>query len=278
MFRIVSKEELAKGTIYRMRIEAPLIARKVKAGQFVIIRVDEKGERIPLTVAQSYPESGTIDIVFQVVGKTTKLLSMKVAGEEILDVVGPLGKPTHIEKFGNVICVGGGTGIAVLYPITKALKNAGNYVISIIGARTKDLLILEEEMKSISDEIYITTDDGSYGEKGFVTHILKRILDERKDISLVVGIGPVPMMKFLSNLTKEYGVKTIVSLNSIMVDGTGMCGACRVTVGGKMMFACVDGPEFDGHEVDFDELQKRLNAYCEEERISLQRFESSLGR
>lgn len=278
MFRIVSKEELAKGTVYRMKIEAPLIAKKARPGQFVIIRVNETGERIPLTMAQSDPEGGTIDIVFQVVGKTTKLLSTKNVGEEIVDVVGPLGRPTHIEKVGNVICVGGGTGIAVLYPITRALKDAGNYVISIIGARTKDLLIFEDEMKRISDELYVTTDDGTYGEKGFVTQVLKRLLDERKDISLVVGIGPVPMMKFLSNTTREYGVRTIVSLNSIMVDGTGMCGACRVSVGGKTMFTCVDGPEFDGHQVDFDELQKRLCAYLEEERIALQRFESISGK
>lgn len=278
MFRIVSKEELAKGTVYRMKIEAPLIAKKARPGQFVIIRVNETGERIPLTMAQSDPEGGTIDIVFQVVGKTTKLLSTKNVGEEIVDVVGPLGRPTHIEKVGNVICVGGGTGIAVLYPITRALKDAGNYVISIIGARTKDLLILEDEMKRVSDELYVTTDDGTYGEKGFVTQVLKRLLDERKDISLVVGIGPVPMMKFLSNITREYGVRTIVSLNSIMVDGTGMCGACRVSVGGKTMFTCVDGPEFDGHQVDFDELQKRLCAYLEEERIALQRFESISGK
>lgn len=278
MFRIVSKEELAKGTVYRMKIEAPLIAKKARPGQFVIIRVNETGERIPLTMAQSDPEGGTIDIVFQVVGKTTKLLSTKNVGEEIVDVVGPLGRPTHIEKVGNVICVGGGTGIAVLYPITRALKDAGNYVISIIGARTKDLLIFEDEMKRVSDELYVTTDDGTYGEKGFVTQVLKRLLDERKDISLVVGIGPVPMMKFLSNITREYGVRTIVSLNSIMVDGTGMCGACRVSVGGKTMFTCVDGPEFDGHQVDFDELQKRLCAYLEEERIALQRFESISGK
>lgn len=278
MFRIVSKEELAKGTVYRMKIEAPLIAKKARPGQFVIIRVNETGERIPLTMAQSDPEGGTIDIVFQVVGKTTKLLSTKNVGEEIVDVVGPLGRPTHIEKVGNVICVGGGTGIAVLYPITRALKDAGNYVISIIGARTKDLLIFEDEMKRVSDELYVTTDDGTYGEKGFVTQVLKRLLDERKDISLVVGIGPVPMMKFLSNITREYGVRTIVSLNSIMVDGTGMCGACRVSVGGRTMFTCVDGPEFDGHQVDFDELQKRLCAYLEEERIALQRFESISGK
>lgn len=272
MFRILSKRVMAEGTVVHIKVEAPLIAKKAKPGQFIILRVNEKGERIPLTMAETDPEKGTIDLIFQVVGKTTALLSTLNVGDSIADVVGPLGRPTHIEKVGSVACVGGGTGIAVLYPITKAYKEIGNHVISIIGARTKDLLILEEEMRGISDEFFITTDDGSYGEKGFVTDILKRLLDEKRDIKLVIGIGPVPMMKFLSALTKKYGVKTIVSLNSIMVDGTGMCGACRVTVGGKTKFTCVDGPEFDGHEVDFDELQKRLLAYQEEEKIAMARF------
>ncbi len=272
LFRIVSKKTLAQGTVIHMKIEAPQIARKARPGQFIILRVDEKGERIPLTMASTDPEDGTIDIIFQVVGKTTALLSTKDVGEYILDVVGPLGRPTHVENVGNVACVGGGTGIAVLYPIAKAYKDAGNRIISIIGARNKDLLILEKEMREISDEFYITTDDGSYGEKGFVTDVLRRVLDEKKDLKLVIGIGPVPMMKYLSFLTKEHGVKTIVSLNSIMVDGTGMCGACRVTVGGKTKFTCVDGPEFDGHEVDFSELEKRLSAYVNEERLAMERF------
>lgn len=275
MFKILSKETLAQGTVVHMRVEAPLVARKARPGQFIILRVNEEGERIPLTMARTDGEQGTIDIIFQVVGKTTALLSTKNAGDYIQDLVGPLGRPTHIEKVGRVACVGGGTGIAVLYPITKAYKEAGNYILSIIGARTKDLLILEKEMKEISDELYVTTDDGSYGEKGFVTDVLKRILESKSGVKLVIGIGPVPMMKFVSKLTKDYNVKTIVSLNSIMVDGTGMCGACRVTVGGKTKFTCVDGPEFDGHEVDFDELQKRLSAYLEEERVSMERFKCS---
>ncbi|MCS7280002.1 MAG: sulfide/dihydroorotate dehydrogenase-like FAD/NAD-binding protein, partial [Desulfobacterota bacterium] len=225
MHRIISKKSLAKGTVVHMVVEAKKIAEKAKPGQFVILRVDERGERIPLTMARTNPEEGTIDLIFQIVGKTTALLSTKEPGDYILDVVGPLGKPTVIERLGNVVCVGGGTGVAVLYPIAKAYKEAGNYVISVIGARTKDLIILEDEMRTISDELYVTTDDGTYGEKGFVTHALKRILDNRKDLKLVVGIGPVQMMKYVSLLTKEYGIKTIVSLNSIMVDGTGMCGA-----------------------------------------------------
>jgi len=255
-----------------MKVKAPLIARKARPGQFVILRVNEAGERIPLTMASTNAEEGTIDLIFQVVGKTTALLSTLGEGDQIMDLVGPLGRPTHIERVGTVACVGGGTGIAVLYPITKALKEEGNTVLSIIGARTKDLLILEEEMRRVSDELFVTTDDGTYGERGFVTDVLRRLLDEKRGVGLVVGIGPVPMMKFLSKLTKEYGVKTIVSLNSIMVDGTGMCGACRVTVGGSTKFTCVDGPEFDGHKVDFDELQKRLLAYSEEERIAMERF------
>ena len=272
MFQIVWKRTLAQGTVVHMKVKAPLIARKARPGQFVILRVNEAGERIPLTMASTNAEEGTIDLIFQVVGKTTALLSTLGEGDQIMDLVGPLGRPTHIERVGTVACVGGGTGIAVLYPITKALKEEGNTVLSIIGARTKDLLILEEEMRRVSDELFVTTDDGTYGERGFVTDVLRRLLDEKRGVGLVVGIGPVPMMKFLSKLTKEYGVKTIVSLNSIMVDGTGMCGACRVTVGGSTKFTCVDGPEFDGHKVDFDELQKRLLAYSEEERIAMERF------
>jgi len=272
LFQIVWKRTLAQGTVVHMKVKAPLIARKARPGQFVILRVNEAGERIPLTMASTNAEEGTIDLIFQVVGKTTALLSTLGEGDQIMDLVGPLGRPTHIERVGTVACVGGGTGIAVLYPITKALKEEGNTVLSIIGARTKDLLILEEEMRRVSDELFVTTDDGTYGERGFVTDVLRRLLDEKRGVGLVVGIGPVPMMKFLSKLTKEYGVKTIVSLNSIMVDGTGMCGACRVTVGGSTKFTCVDGPEFDGHKVDFDELQKRLLAYSEEERIAMERF------
>ena len=278
MFKILEKREMADNTVCHFTIEAPLIAKKAIPGQFVVLRPNETGERIPLTMAGTDPERGTIDIIFQVVGKTTALLSTFQEGDYILDVIGPLGKPTHVEKLGTVICVGGGTGIAVLYPITKALKEVGNYVISIIGARTKDLLILEQEMRKVSDDLFITTDDGSYGRGGFVTDALNDLLEERKDVGLVVGIGPVPMMKFVCRTTEPFGVKTMVSLNAIMVDATGMCGACRVTVGGKTQFCCVDGPEFDGHQVDFDELMKRQAAYLKEERLAYEPFLKEHGQ
>ncbi len=265
MFKIVRREEMADGTVILNEIEAPLIARKAKPGQFVILKATEEGERIPLTMAMTDPEKGTITIIYMVVGKTTALFRDLRVGEAYKDVIGPLGRPTHIEKFGKVVCVGGGTGIAVLHPITRGLKEAGNHVLSIIGARTKDLLILEDYMQAASHELFVCTDDGSYGHHGFVTDVLKDLL-EKEDIALVVAIGPVPMMKFVSKITEEYGVKTLVSLNPIMVDGTGMCGCCRVTVGGKTRFACVDGPEFDGHQVDYDELMKRLQAYVEQEK------------
>ncbi len=271
MFEIVRREELAKGSIILNEISAPKIAQKARPGQFVILKANETGERIPLTMADTDPEKGTITIIYQVVGKSTALFKTLQVGDRYQDVIGPLGRPTHLEKVGKVACVGGGTGIAVLHPITRALKQMGNYVIAIIGARTKELLILEDKMRAASDELHICTDDGSYGRKGFVTDLLKEFL-EKDEIKLVVGIGPVPMMKFLCELTKQYGVKTIVSLNPIMVDGTGMCGCCRVTVGGKTMFACVDGPEFDGHLVDFDELSKRLEAYKEEEKRAYEKF------
>ncbi len=272
MFRIVEKREMAERTVCEFKIEAPDIARKAKPGQFVVIRAKETGERIPLTMAGTDPDAGTINIIFQVVGKTTALLRSFGEGDGILDIIGPLGVPTHVEKLGTVICVGGGTGVAVMYPITRAYKEAGNHVIAIIGARTKDLLILEEEMKAASHDLRVTTDDGSYGHHGFVTDVLKQILDEGDDVKLVVGIGPVPMMKFLCKMTKEYDVKTVVSLNPIMVDATGMCGACRVSVGGRTRFCCVEGPEFDGHQVDFDELVKRQRAYLTEEKASMDGF------
>jgi ferredoxin--NADP+ reductase len=265
MFKIVRREEMAEGTVILNEIEAPRIARKAKPGQFVILKANEEGERIPLTMAETDPEKGTLTVIYMVVGKSTALFKTLQEGEGYQDVIGPLGKATDIEKVGTVVCVGGGTGIAVLHPITRALKEAGNEVIAIIGARSKDLLILEDRMKAASHELKITTDDGSYGHHGFVTNVLKQVLEERK-IDLVVAIGPVPMMKFVSKMTAEYGVKTIVSLNPIMVDGTGMCGGCRVTVGGETKFACVDGPEFDGHKVDYDELMLRLQAYCEDEK------------
>jgi len=269
---------MAGNTVCHFKIEAPLIAAKAQPGQFVVLRPNETGERIPLTMAGIDPEGGTIDIIFQVVGKTTAMLRTFQVGDTILDIIGPLGRPTHLEKLGTVICVGGGTGIAVLYPITKGLKDIGNHVISIIGARTKDLLIMEDYMKNASDELLITTDDGSYGRHGFVTDALKDLLDAKKDVKLVVGIGPVPMMKFVCKTTQPYGVKTLVSLNAIMVDATGMCGACRVSVGGKTRFCCVDGPEFDGHEVDFDELTKRQAAYLKEERRSYDLFQKEQGQ
>jgi ferredoxin--NADP+ reductase len=216
-------------------------------------------------MADTDPEKGTITVIYMVVGKSTALFKTLQVGDGYQDVIGPLGKPTHIEKVGKVVCVGGGTGVAVLHPITRALKEAGNHVICIIGARSKDLLILEDRMRGASHELHICTDDGSYGHHGFVTEVLKDVL-ATEDIQLAVAIGPVPMMKFVSLITKEKDVKTIVSLNPIMVDGTGMCGGCRVSIGGENKFACVDGPEFDGHQVDYDELMKRLQAYCEDER------------
>ncbi|MBF0101158.1 MAG: sulfide/dihydroorotate dehydrogenase-like FAD/NAD-binding protein [Desulfobacterales bacterium] len=271
MFKIVHREEMAGGTVILNEIEAPAIARKAKPGQFVIVKANETGERIPLTMADTNTEKGTITIIYMVVGKSTSLFKTLKVGEGYLDVIGPLGCATHIEKLGKVICVGGGTGIAVLYPITRGLKQAGNEVVSIVGARSKDLLILEEKMRNVSDEFHVCTDDGSYGHKGFVTDVMKQVLSTQK-IDLVVGIGPVPMMKFVSKITKEFNVKTLVSLNPIMIDGTGMCGGCRVTVGNETKFACVDGPEFDGHQVDFDELTKRLQAYSEEEKSCWQNY------
>ncbi|MFZ7125552.1 MAG: sulfide/dihydroorotate dehydrogenase-like FAD/NAD-binding protein [Desulfobacterales bacterium] len=265
MFNIVRREEMSDGTVVLNEIEAPKIARKARPGQFVILKANEEGERIPLTMADTNPEKGTITVIYQVVGKSTALFKTLGVGEGYQDVIGPLGRPTHLEKMGTVVCIGGGTGIAVLHPITRALKEIGNRVITIIGARTKDLLILEDQMRAASHELHICTDDGSYGHKGFVTDVLKQVLESQK-VAQAVAIGPVPMMKFVSKMTQTYDVPTLVSLNPIMVDGTGMCGGCRVTVGGKTRFACVDGPEFDGHQVDFDELMRRLQAYCEDEK------------
>jgi len=265
MFKIVKRHEMAEGTVILNEVEAPLIARKARPGQFVILKANEEGERIPLTMADTDPEKGTITIIYMVVGKSTALFRDLKVGQGYQDVIGPLGKPTHLETLGTVVCVGGGTGIAVLHPITRALKQKGNNVISIVGARSKSLLILEDQMKAASDTLHVCTDDGSYGIKGFVTEVLKEVL-EKEDVKQVVAIGPVPMMKFVSMMTKTYGVPTLVSLNPIMVDGTGMCGGCRVSIGGKTKFACVDGPEFDGHAVDYDELMLRLQAYCEAEK------------
>ncbi len=271
MFKIVRREEMSEGTVVLNEIEAPLIARKAKPGQFVIMKANETGERIPLTMADSDPEKGTITVIYMVVGKSTALFKTLQVDDAYQDIIGPLGKPTHLEKVGTIVCVGGGTGIAVLHPITRALKEIGNHVISIIGARSKDILILEDQMRAVSHELHVCTDDGSYGHHGFVTDVMKDILDNKK-VDLVVAIGPVPMMKFVSKITKDYNVKTMVSLNPLMVDGTGMCGGCRVSIGGKTKFACVDGPEFDGHQVDYDELMQRLQAYCEQEKQCYDEF------
>ena len=265
MFKIVRREELSEGTVVLNEIEAPQIAKKALPGQFVILKSGEDGERIPLTMADTDKKKGTITIIYMVVGKSTELFKTLQVGDVYEDVIGPLGKPTHLEQVGKVVCVGGGTGVAVLHPITRALKEIGNDVTCIIGARNKGLLMLEDQMRGASHDLRICTDDGSYGHHGFVTDVLAEVL-AGGDIKQVVAIGPVPMMKAVSNMTREYKVPTLVSLNPIMVDGTGMCGGCRVSVGGETKFACVDGPEFDGHQVDFDELNLRLRAYLADEK------------
>lgn len=269
MFQIVRKQEMARGTIIRFDINAPKIAKKVKAGQFVIIRVNETGERIPLTVADKDEFAGIISIIFQVVGKTTALMRSLREGDLLKDVVGPLGRPAEVEKTGTVIMVGGGTGVAILHHVAKAFKQAGNYVIGIMGAKDKDLLILENEMTQICDELIITTDDGSYGERGFVTQPLQKYLEERYDIKLVYAIGPIIMMRNVCKLTEKFKIKTMVSLNPVMIDGTGMCGGCRVKVNDETRFCCVDGPDFDGHQVDYEELMNRNSLYLKEEKDSL---------
>ncbi len=271
MNEILEKRVLSEG-VKDIIVSSPHIARKRKAGQFIILRIDEQGERIPLTIADSNPEAGTIRLIFQEVGKTTYHLGDLEVGDKILDVIGPLGKPTHVENFGVVVCVGGGIGVAPVYPIAKVMKEAGNEVISIIGSRNKDLLIMEDEMSSVSDRLIITTDDGSYGIHGFVTNALKSLIEEGNKIDLCIAIGPVVMMRAVSNLTKEYDLKTVVSLNSIMVDGTGMCGGCRVSVGDETRFVCVEGPEFDGHKVNFDELILRQSIYLVQEKEAMERY------
>jgi ferredoxin--NADP+ reductase len=272
MYKITAASFLAKD-IKLFKIRSPKIAEKRKAGQFVIIRLYENGERIPLTIADSDTSDGTITIIVQGVGKTTKQLNMLESGDEILDVVGPLGMPSHIEKFGTAVSIGGGVGSAIAYPTAVALKKAGNKVITINGARSKDLVILEEQMKAVSDEAYITTDDGSYGFHGFVTDMLQKLINDGRKIDFVLAIGPIPMMQAVAKVTEPYRIKTVVSLNPIMIDGTGMCGGCRVAVGGKIKFACVDGPEFDAHEVDFKNLTDRNRMYEEYEKRSLERYE-----
>ncbi|PID76412.1 MAG: ferredoxin-NADP reductase [Deltaproteobacteria bacterium] len=273
MFKVVKREELAEGTIVLNEIEAPLIARKAKPGQFVILKAHETGERIPLTMAETNREKGTITIVYMVVGRSTATFGSLKVGDAYMDIIGPLGKPTHLEKVGKVVCVGGGTGVAVLHPITRALKELGNDVTAITGARSKDYIILEDMMVKASHHLHICTDDGSYGHHGFVTDVLKDVI-EKEDIKLVVAIGPVPMMRAVAGITKEKGIHTLSSLNPIMVDGTGMCGCCRVSVGGETKFACVDGPEFDAHKIDFDELMLRLRSYQEIEKQSYENFVS----
>lgn len=270
MFPIVSAEFLGAG-VKQFEIAAPRIARRQRAGQFVILRLHQEGERIPLTIKGSDPVRGTITIVVQAVGKTTTLLNELGAGDAILDVVGPLGKPSEIEKFGNAVVIGGGVGTAIALPTARALREAGNHVTAILGARTKDLLILEEEVRASSDEMFVMTDDGSRGGKGLVTDKLHELL-AAGEVDYVLAIGPVPMMKAVAEATREAKIRTVVSLNSIMVDGTGMCGGCRVIVDGKSAFACVDGPEFDAHQVDFQIMSQRNAMYREYEQQSMERF------
>jgi ferredoxin/flavodoxin---NADP+ reductase len=271
MHKIVLKETISP-TVKLYEVEAPKIARKALPGQFILLRIDEAGERIPLTIADFDPEKGTITLVVQEVGKTTMQMGTLSEGEAFRDVVGPLGMPSHLEGFKKVIMVGGGIGIAPIFPITRAFHQRGAQVISIIGARSQDLLFFEERMAAVSDELIITTDDGSKGRQGVVTEPLTEILERDKDVDVVYAIGPAIMMKFVSLATKPFQVPTVVSLNSLMVDGTGMCGGCRVDVGGEIKFACVDGPEFDGHEVDFDLLMARQRMYVDEERQAVERF------
>ncbi len=274
MYPIVDKQVLAP-TITRFVVEAPLVADRRKPGNFVIVRVNETGERIPLTIVDSDRGEGTITIIVQAIGKTTMLLSNGKVGDNLADVVGPLGNPTPIEFCGTAICIGGGVGTAEVYPIAEALQQAGNQVFAIIGGRTKDLVILESEMREFCREVFVTTDDGTYGKKGLVIDQLQELIDRGLWAGAVYAIGPVPMMKAVAEMTRDYGIKTYVSLNPIMLDGTGMCGACRVTVNGKMKFACVDGPEFDAHEVDFEELMARNRAYVDLEQLSKRIYEES---
>ena len=276
MYKIVRKEIL-NPSVKLLEIEAPYVARKAEPGQFIILRIDESGERIPLTIADFNRDKGTVTIIFQEVGKTTKILGAMNEGESLLDFVGPLGVASHLEGYKKVAVIGGGLGTAIAYPQAKKLYNMGAEVDAIVGFRNKDLIILEEELAKASTRQFVTTDDGSNGTKGFVTDILRKLIEDGNKYDLVIAIGPLIMMKVVSNLTKEYGIKTIVSMNPIMVDGTGMCGGCRVTVGGKTKFACVDGPDFDGHEVDFDEAMRRQTMYKKEEQDSTEKHKCRLG-
>ena len=265
MYKILKKKEL-NPTVTLMEVDAPFVAKKAEPGQFIILRVDEEGERIPLTVADFDREKGTVTIIFQIVGGTTERLNQLREGEFIHDFVGPLGEPSHVEGLKKVAVVGGGVGCAIAYPVAKKLHKLGAEVHSIVGFRSKDLVILEEEFRAVSDEMRMMTDDGSYGKKGLVTDALRELIEAGNQYDEVIAIGPVVMMKFVSLLTKQYGIRTVVSMNPIMIDGTGMCGCCRLTVAGKTKFACVDGPDFDGHEVDYDEIMKRASTYKEFEK------------
>lgn len=276
MFKILSKRVIGP-EMFEMVVFAPNVARRVEPGQFIMVRVNERGERIPLSIGDFDRQSQTITIVFQRVGKSSYMLSMLNEGDNILDVVGPLGNPTEVENFGTVVCVGGGIGIAPIYPIAMKLKNSGNRVISIIGYRSKEHVFWEDRLREASHELLVATNDGSYGEKGFVTDVLKKLLDNDVRIDRIITIGPPIMMKAVADMTRPYSIKTIASLNSIMVCGLGMCGACRVTVGGKTKFTCADGPDFDAHLVDFDEFMKRLNVYREEERLSFEIWKKEVG-
>ncbi len=271
MFEILEARFIAPD-VKLFRIEAPRVARKRQAGQFVILRVHERGERIPITIADSDPERGDITIVVQGIGKTTRLLNCLGPGDAILDVVGPLGRPSEVENFGTACVIGGGVGAAIAYPTAVALKKAGNRVLSILGGRTRALVVLEDELRAASDALYVTTDDGSYGEKGLVTDKLAALIAAGERVDYVLAIGPIPMMRAVAETTRPHGIKTVVSLNSVMVDGTGMCGGCRVTVDGKSQFACVDGPEFDAHRVDFRNLANRNAMYREMESRALADF------
>jgi ferredoxin--NADP+ reductase len=275
MYKILEKEILSENVV-KLVLENKLIAANRKAGQFVIVKIDEKGERIPLTIADADPVQGTITLIIQKVGTTSHKLSLLNEGDAVSDLVGPLGRPTEIEKVGTVAAAGGGVGIAPMYPIARALKEAGNRLVAVLAARSKDLIILEKEFTRFADEVIIMTDDGSYGKKGLVTNGIEEVI-KREKVNLCVTIGPAIMMKFVALLTKKYNIHTIASLNTIMVDGTGMCGACRISVGGQTKFVCVDGPEFNAHEVDFDEMLKRLTAYKKDEEISYSAFLESLG-
>lgn len=275
MYKILAKQILAPD-VKLFEMEAPLIAKKAKPGQFIILRIDEDGERIPLTIADFNREKGTITLIFQEVGCSTRHLGLLNEGDYLLDLVGPLGTPTHILKNSNVICIGGGIGIAPIYPIARGMKEAGNNVLSIIGGRTENILIYEKEMAAVSDKLYITTDDGSKGQKGFVTDALKQLIESGIKIDLVVAIGPVIMMKSVAEVTRPHGIHTMVSLNPVMVDGTGMCGGCRVAVGGENKFACVDGPEFDAHKVDFVNLMTRQKMFASQEKCSNEHFQNKV--